>query len=138
MDQLVSRRPPARVIFIALQESVTMSDNGGIPVRNTLPLHAVPFRCRLEIVPVTDDKNSRAVKGRPVLFCLRHDLTGADNDIVLARRLDGRTDCDAVFCLRAVIVIVGIRGLVAALYRDVMCVTGRIHAERDRRRHHGR
>ena len=138
VNQLVHRVPIARVVFISLQKFVIMPDNGGIPIGNTFPLHAVPFRCRLEIVSVADDKNSFAVKGRPVLFILRHDLAGSDHNIVLARRLNGGTDRDTVFRLRAVIVIVGVRGLVVAIYRDVMRVLGRVHAERNGRYRHRR
>ena len=105
MHNLIRRSSSARVILIALQKFILMPDNSGVSVGNRL---SVPVRCRLEIVSVTDNKNSCAVKRCPVLFILRHDLAGSDHDIVLARRLNGRADSDTVFRLRAVIAIVRI------------------------------
>ena len=52
----------------------------------------------------------------------------------------GRTDADdhAVGRLGAIAVIVGARRFLITGYRDVRCAIGRIHAERDRRRHQRR
>ena len=130
VNNLVSRGSPARIVCIPLQEFIIMTDNSGVPVGNRL---SVPVRCRLEIVTVTDSKNPVTVKGCDAFFPVQ--FPRSDNDIVLACRLDGRTDGDAVFCLSAVISIVGVCPLIVTLYRNIVYLTLRIHSVRERRCH---
>ena len=62
----------------------------------------------------------------------------ADYGAVYAFRTRADADDHAVGRLGAVAVIVGARRFLITGYRDVRCAIGRIHAERDRRRHQSR